>query len=60
MGSVLDLDVDVVVQDGRPEVVRSMLRAGVDQSKPMMPLEAIMRFTNSGIVPSVGGGQIRR
>ena len=56
------MDVDAVVQDAGPEIVKGMRRAGVDDSRPLMPLEAILRFTNSGIVPGLGtgGGQMRR
>ena len=42
---------DVDVPDTRPEVVKRMDRAGVDESKPMLPLEMILKFTNTGQLP---------
>lgn len=52
---------EVDVEDKRPNIVKSMQRGGVDETKPMLPLEAILRFANSGVFPSqVGPAQIRR
>lgn len=37
--------------DTRPETVKRMDRAGVDETKPMLPLEMILKFTNTGTLP---------
>lgn len=52
------MDVDVV--EKVPEAVRKMQREGVDESKPVMPLEALLRFASTGVEPPGGGAAVRR
>lgn len=47
------MEVDPV--DKRPEIVKSIHRPGMDGSKPMLPLEAVLRFVNSGVFPTQSG-----
>ncbi|KAF4549828.1 Mediator of RNA polymerase II transcription subunit 8-like protein [Elsinoe fawcettii] len=44
-------DMDVDKPDTRPDIVKRMDRAGVDTSKPILPLETILKFTNTGQMP---------
>jgi len=43
---------DVDVQDSRPDVVKKMQRSGIDEERPMLSLEAILRFTSTGAMPT--------
>ncbi|GAM89381.1 hypothetical protein ANO11243_074180 [Dothideomycetidae sp. 11243] len=42
---------EVDAPDTRPDIVKQMDRAGIDESKAMLPLEMILRFTNTGTLP---------
>ncbi|PNS21858.1 Mediator of RNA polymerase II transcription subunit 8 [Sphaceloma murrayae] len=43
---------DLDAPDTRPDAIKKMDRLGtVDQSRSMLPLEAILKFTNTGILP---------
>ncbi|KAF2148819.1 hypothetical protein K461DRAFT_315792 [Myriangium duriaei CBS 260.36] len=42
---------DVDAPDTRPELVKRMDRAGIDETKAMLPLEMILKFTNTGTLP---------
>jgi len=44
-----EMDLDVV--DDRPDMVKMMHRPGIDESRPMMPLESLLRFVSQGRMP---------
>jgi len=48
-----DMEIDTV--DRRPDVVKAMYRPGIDETKPMMPLEDILRFVSQGKMPPTPG-----
>jgi len=43
---------DVDVEDHRPEVVRIMHRPDIDSTRPMLSLDALLKFTSTGLMPS--------
>ena len=53
-----EMDIDTV--DRRPDVVKAMYRPGIDETKPMMPLEDILRFVSQGKVPAAPGPAVTR
>ncbi|TKX21080.1 mediator of RNA polymerase II transcription subunit 8 [Elsinoe australis] len=42
---------DVDAPDTRPDIAKRMDRSRVDESRPMLPLETILKFTNTGTMP---------
>ncbi|GAB7355801.1 hypothetical protein MBLNU459_g6478t1 [Dothideomycetes sp. NU459] len=54
------MDVDIEAERV-PEAVRKMQRADVDETRPMLSLELLLRFASTGVEPQVAGNaQIRR
>lgn len=53
-----EMEIDAV--DRRPELVKAMYRPGIDETKPMMPLEDILRFVSQGRMPPSPGSTATR